>query len=513
MSEKQGLTRREIRRRKRRNAIIIKVTILVILLVLLAVAIWVISGGAKKSGLISKGRTSTTQTADGSGGGGEGMLPGAVSGETEASEAVSGEQPGNSSVPTNRRAAALNEARMKMSQYDYDAAMDVLTSVENYDSDAEIISLMADIETQKSNLVPVSAYDVTHIFFHSLVVDPARGFSLTGDPGWDFGTVGFCEWMTTVYEFDQLMQQMYDRGYVLISIYDMIEETTDESGVVHISPKDIYLPQGKTPFVMSLDDTCYYHSYDDRGTASKLIIGDDGTPTCEYIDASGQTLVGSYDCIPRLDDFIDLHPDFSYKGAKGTVALTGYNGILGYRTDYCYRDRVDLDLDQEIWLEEHPDFDWNAECEAAKAVADCIRADGWAFASHTWGHIAIGDATMESVMADTQKWLEYVAPLVGGTDIVIYAHGQDMSSWDVEYDSTEKFQFMKSQGFNIFCNVDSSQLFVQIGDTYLRMGRRNLDGYRIWEAVYKDNDLISDLCDAKTVIDPERPTDPSLYEL
>ena len=101
------------------------------------------------------------------------------------------------------------------------------------------------------------------------------------------------------------------------------------------------LPQGKIPFVMSLDDLSYYHSYDGRGTATRMIIGEDGKPTCEYVQADGTTVTGSYDCVPLLDDFLEVHPDFSYKGAKGTIALTGYNGILGYRTDYCYRDRVD----------------------------------------------------------------------------------------------------------------------------------------------------------------------------
>ena len=39
---------------------------------------------------------------------------------------------------------------------------------------------------------------------------------------------------------------------------------------------------------------------------------------------------------PLLQDFIDEHPDFSYKGAKAVIAFTGYNGILGYRTAASY---------------------------------------------------------------------------------------------------------------------------------------------------------------------------------
>ena len=245
-----------------------------------------------------------------------------------------------------------------------------------------------------------------------------------------------------------------------------------------------------------------------------MIIGDDGKPTCEYVQADGTTVVGDYDCVPILDAFVEAHPDFSYKGAKGTIALTGYNGILGYRTDYTYRDRVDLDNDQQAWLDAHPDFNWDEECAQAKAVAECLKADGWKFASHTWGHIKVGpNASLEQIQTDTQKWKNYVEPLIGETDKIIFAHGEDLASWNEDYASSPKFQYLKSQGFNVFCNVDSSQYFVQIEDQFLRMGRRNLDGYRLWEAVYGGTDRLSDLIDASSVFDAKRPTDASYYSL
>ena len=47
------------------------------------------------------------------------------------------------------------------------------------------------------------------------------------------------------------------------------------------------LPPGKKAFVLSLDDTCYYHSYDNHGIASRIVLGEDGKPTCEYIQDDG----------------------------------------------------------------------------------------------------------------------------------------------------------------------------------------------------------------------------------
>ena len=61
-------------------------------------------------------------------------------------------------------------------------------------------------------------------------------------------------------------------------------------------------------------------------------------------------------------------------------------------------------------------------------------------------------------------------------------------------------------GFDYFCNVDGSvTAWVQFGTDYMRQGRRNLDGTRLWEAVNGGTDRVSDLFDAKSVIDPLRP--------
>ena len=42
------------------------------------------------------------------------------------------------------------------------------------------------------------------------------------------------------------------------------------------------LPPGKKAYVLSLDDLSYYHSYDGRGIASKMVLDENGKPDCEY---------------------------------------------------------------------------------------------------------------------------------------------------------------------------------------------------------------------------------------
>ncbi|MFR0789587.1 MAG: hypothetical protein ACLSHW_02175, partial [Lachnospiraceae bacterium] len=74
------------------------------------------------------------------------------------------------------------------------------------------------------------------------------------------------------------------------------------------------------------------------------------------------------------------------------------------------------------------------------------------------------------------------------------------ADWHDYSSDNAKFTYLKSQGFNFFCNVDSSQYFLQIRDNYVRQGRRNLDGYRLWNDVHGEKNRTSDLFDATQIL-------------
>lgn len=377
-------------------------------------------------------------------------------------------------------------------QYDYDQAISLLQNDAAYGSNPDMQQAAAGYQQTKDACVAWSPEQVTHIFYHSLIVDPSKAFD------GDYKQGGYDQVMTTMSEFNQITQTMYDKGYVMVSIYDLAQ--MDENGVMQ--GKEVHLPEGKIPFVLSQDDVCYYHSQDGDGIATKLVVDGDGRVRNEYVEDDGSISVGDYDVVPLIDRFVEAHPDFSYHGAKGIVALTGYNGILGYRTDISYQTRPDdLNDDKKAWLDAHPDFNLDTERAGAKAVADAMKAEGWIFASHTWGHKNMSSVSMERLVTDTQNFKENVDPLIGGTDIIIFAFGADINDGG-DYTGDEKFEYLKSQGYNYYCNVDSSRYFVQIRDGYFRMGRRNVDGYRM----YYNPEMLSDLFDASAVFDPSRPT-------
>ena len=208
-------------------------------------------------------------------------------------------------------------------------------------------------------------------------MDPERGFAHPEDPL----TAGFCQWMTTVDEFNAMLEQMYARGYVLVDLHDLAEKTTDANGAVHLTPKEILLPPGKIPFVLSLDDLSYYHSYDGRGIASKMVLDEEGKPTCEYITPEGETVTGSYDCVPLLDDFLEEHPDFPIKEPRAPLPSRAITvSWATARTATTKTAGIFPRIRRPGWKLIRI-LTGRRMCEEAKKVAEAIKADGWNFAA------------------------------------------------------------------------------------------------------------------------------------
>nr|WP_294678498.1 polysaccharide deacetylase family protein [uncultured Blautia sp.] len=386
----------------------------------------------------------------------------------------------------------LKQAEKKVVQYDYNGAIILMRNNENYPVSKALKVAVKKYRKMRDACVEYPLEEITHVFFHSLIVDTSKAFDGDSDEA------GYNQMMTTVSEFNKMMQSMYDKGYVLVSPHDMA--IVGEDG--NMSRGKILVPEGKIPFVLSLDDCSYYHYMDGDGFASKMVVDDNGDVKCQYIEDDGSVSVGDYDVVPLLDSFVKEHPDFSWHGRKGILAMTGYNGVFGYRTDVAYKTKKNLQDDQKAFLKANPKFDYNKEVKEAKEVASALRQDGWEFASHTWGHRNATTSTAKELKKDNQKWEKYVAPILGKTDMIIFAFGADIGDWEGYSSDNAKYKYFKSRGYHYFCNVDSSQYFVQITKGYFRQGRRNLDGYRM----YYNPDMLSDLFDVSEVWDSSRPT-------
>lgn len=387
---------------------------------------------------------------------------------------------------------ALDKAKTLAAGYDYDAALALLRGIPGFDGYDELTRAAAEFESVRSALVRwPDPTTIPHIFFHSLIADTARAFDGDGDSG------GYNQYMTTISEFRAILQEMYEGGWVLVGIRDLAPAVTQADGSVRYEPGNILLPAGKKPFVLSQDDVNYYEYMTDGdgdrwpdklgdGFASRLVVDADGNPTCEYITADGQTVTGEYDLVPILESFVREHPDFSYRGARAIIGVTGYQGVFGYKTHPGWKDVLGEQA-------------YNNQVLAAKNVAASLRSHGYEIASHSFGHPAYGEIGADSVRRDVQTWEDEVQPIVGDTDILLYPFGSDIAG--AEDYSGAKFDALYAAGYRYFCNVDGRDYWVQIHAGYVRQARRNVDGYRM----YYNPEMLDDLFRVKDVFDPARP--------
>jgi len=242
-----------------------------------------------------------------------------------------------------------------------------------------------------------------------------------------------------------------------------------------------------------MDDASYNKVTIGNGFADRFTLDAAGHVTNDYTDAAGKTTQGAYDVPTVLDEFVAAHPDFSFSGDKGTIALTGYEGVLGYRSSpRVYGDNATT----------------QAEITKAKAVAAALKASGWNFASHSYGHRDYGKIALAELQGDMGRWKADVEPIIGETPILIYAFGADIEGGNARYTtSNAKFAYLNgTQGFDYFFNVDGgTPYWSQLGPTSLRANRINIDGITLSRAIEGRQKVLPLFFDAKAVVDPKRP--------
>jgi hypothetical protein len=341
------------------------------------------------------------------------------------------------------------------------------------EKDQEISKKIASLELARQeegkNLVPYNG-SIQHIFFHPLIAYPELAFD------GDFQARGFNEWFVTIPEFKKIIKSLYSQGFILVNITDLyeIEKVGDKETII---PKQLHLPEGKRPMIISIDDLNYYRYMVQNGTVHKLILDKEGKVATYSQSLKGEEVI-AYDneIVPILDSFVEEHPDFSFRGAKGVIALTGYEGILGYRTDET----------------ELPEFE--KEKEEALKVVQVLKDTGWLFASHSQGHLNVREDSYDRVVRDTQRWQREVESLIGPTDVYIYPFGASVKPED------PKFKFLQEAGFKVFCSVGPNP-YLKYSEQHILMDRRHIDGL----ALFQQAESLRDLFVSEEILDPLRP--------
>lgn len=345
--------------------------------------------------------------------------------------------------------------------YAYEEALAILRHEPKIQDDARIKDRIAYFQNAIDSLV---SYDspVRHLFFHNLIIDPSIAFGEDSH-----NAAGYNSWNITVYEFKRILEEMYARGFVVVDFYDVYEY---EDGKYIRKP--LKLPEGKIPFIFSIDDMSYPDPKPADGFARGLTLKN-GEIYTRVETKDGEILTKDGDIVPILETFLEAHPDFSYKSARGILALSGHAGTLGFRLTN------------------------NDEIEAATQVVEALKSKGWIFANHSYSHADgayySSSSIPEKIDEDFAKWTAKIGSIAGDTTLFVAPFGYKLTG--------DSLQVVKDYGYNAYFIVDRRG-DVSMIDGMTFFARVDIDGVSMTkDAVY----LSEHFFDVQRVLDPARP--------
>lgn len=377
--------------------------------------------------------------------------------ESQLQESIS-----QSQMEQQRMEQLVKDAEDYATAYDYNRAIEALNSIGDLPSHPDIQAKISEyVNIQNSLEAHKDPSLIPNLSFNLLIEDFERTKAdneLKGLYNRNFVTTG---------EFRKILDALYSNGYVLVDFDSFTDSQTDASGSEVFMPKDIMLPAGKKPIMITETLVNYFNYMVDGnkdnvadaqgfGFANKLVL-QNGEIKAQYVDTSGQTVIGDYDLVPILETFIKEHPDFSYQGARAIIAVTGYEGIFGYRitSDYISTKGQDY-VSQEI--------------AGAKELVQALRDKGYTLACNTFRNLAYGQKSVAEINADLQSWTTQIVPVIGDVDVFVFVKNSPISSY-----TDAAFQQLYSSGFRYFVEEGTST-YAEVNTKYVRQKRFIVSG-------------------------------------
>lgn len=293
-------------------------------------------------------------------------------------------------------------------------------------------------------------YDVEHLFTHCLIAHPE--IATSGNSATKKHILADC---ITTKEFESILHSLHKNNYVLVNINNCFSVN---NGVAQKTK--VKVPYGKKALILSFDDVVYDSKKQQSGMVDKIILDQNGNLATETLINGKKVVSYNNEFITLLENFIKKNPTFSPYGARGTINLTGFDGILGYRTSHTNA------------------VNRSKEIEKAQQVVNKLKKLGWTFASHSYGHYHMNKISNEKFKQELNLWKDEVEPLVGKTQIYVYPYGE----WQV-FENGElctKHKLLNEYGFYLFCGVGMKSFYAYLPtksqNKVLFMDRKCLDG-------------------------------------
>ncbi|MDO5401086.1 MAG: hypothetical protein Q4F17_08920 [Eubacteriales bacterium] len=359
----------------------------------------------------------------------------------------------------------MQEAEAYATEYNYEKAIEVLNGFTGSATEFPDVSAKSAEYAQIQNQL-VEYKDpslIPNLSFHVLINDFERAKQNTELAG------KYNQNFVTTKEFKAILDQLYANGYVLVDLDSFISTQKGVDGSDMFFDVPVLLPDGKKPVMLTQTLVNYYgYMINDEdgkleadangdGFASKLVL-QNGEIKAEYVDATGATLVGDYDFVPILETFIAEHPDFVYRGARTILAVTGNQGVFGYR--------INTDLISTKGNDYH-----DKEVSGAKEIVQALRDKGYRIASFTYGNKSYKELTVAQIQDDQKNWASQVTPVIGAVDTLVYAQEADIS----EYPGAA-FDVLYNAGYRFFISNTTDDPWAEVNASYVRQKRLMVSG-------------------------------------
>ena len=379
----------------------------------------------------------------------------------------------------------LERAEVLAKSYDYEEAIKVLDSYVGEMSQemtakrAEYVNARsALVEHQDPTLIP-------NLSFHVLIADMNRAIASK-----EYGGSYNRNFVSTA-EFEKILNQLYLNNFVLVDFDSFVGSGSVDGTSQVYDEVSIWLPEGKKPVMITETMVNYFNYMIDSngdgnpdsgagGFAHRLVVDENGDIKAEFVDENNVTQVGDYDLVPILEKFIAEHPDFSYRGARATLAVCGYEGIFGYR------------IQSESIANKGNDY-YNEQVVGATKVVDALRNKGYRLACYTFENKDYSNISADQVNQDIQKWKSQIAPVIGEIDTIVFARGKDIGDY-----TGGKFEVLHANGFRFMLKSGETP-YTEINNTYVRQTRLMVTGENMVakSSMFTDNGLF----DPNTVLD------------
>lgn len=377
----------------------------------------------------------------------------------------------------------LNTCEHMLDNMQYYSAEEVLSGLAVvFPDDARINS---DLLIATGNTSPVVSYNgqVSVLCVRQLIADTDMAFGARSKEKTNL----------TTSEFQNILQQLYDRNYVLVDAESLAGLEND----TYLVEQNLTVPEGKKPIIIVIENLDYSPADYADGTCERLVLNDQGQVCGEYINSDGQSVVRrSAEAIGILDAFVEEHPDFSYNGVKGVISICGFDSVFGYVVDQDQVDDYNFARNAAGFISQDiTDSQIEVNRQTVTSIAGALKDSGWKFASSTYAGIAdCSEAEMSEITEDTEKWLNQIGSLLGEVHMVVYPNGEYINGTD------ERAEYLKNMGFRIFFGI-GSQPYYTYGNNYLYYDRAVINfttlDYTDYEAYF----------DATVIPDPARPTE------